>query len=332
VSLSAVLRWCLLALVALALLGALLLRPRHARLVAGAAVALAALDVISLGRGYQPAIDRAAADPPTPAPVEFVRGVAGARRVAGAYETLGPNTASRFGLADARGHELPVVERYQRLWVALGGIGFQRSLVHVADRRTHRLLDAFAVRFVLQPSSAPRPPPPLRQVLDRDGEAVFENPRALPRAWVAYGWRRSGGLDESLRYTAGATTAEMRDRPAIEGVPARPARSRRATPAQVVAESDTEVRLRVRASAPGRLVLDDTFYPGWRAEVDGREAEIKPANAAFRSVAVPPGRHEVSFRYRPMSVWIGGAISLAALLALAGAVLLQRRRAGWLET
>jgi len=49
----------------------------------------------------------------------------------------------------------------------------------------------------------------------------------------------------------------------------------------------------------------------------GREAEIRPANAAFRAVSVPRGKHEVSFSYRPTSVYAGGAISLSALVVLA---------------
>ena len=75
-----------------------------------------------------------------------------------------------------------------------------------------------------------------------------------------------------------------------------------------MSRSDTAVTLAVNARAAGRLVLLDTFYPGWRAEVDGRRVPIRPADAAFRAVSVGPGRHEVRFSYHPASVHTGALV------------------------
>jgi len=76
-------------------------------------------------------------------------------------------------------------------------------------------------------------------------------------------------------------------------------------------------------------VLSDPFYPGWRAELDGRPAEILRANYAFRAVAVPAGQHTVTMTFRPASWAAGLAISLTTLVALAaaGVVRLRRKRA-----
>jgi uncharacterized membrane protein YfhO len=95
--------------------------------------------------------------------------------------------------------------------------------------------------------------------------------------------------------------------------------------------SDTDVRVSFVAARPGQLVLHDTFYPGWKAELDGQEVPIRAANGAFRAVAVPAGRHEVRFSYRPASVYAGATLSLIgvlAVLALAGVSLVRSRRAG----
>jgi uncharacterized membrane protein YfhO len=73
-------------------------------------------------------------------------------------------------------------------------------------------------------------------------------------------------------------------------------------------------------------VLADTFYPGWRATVDGRPAEIVRANHAFRSVRLPAGRHEVRFRYE--SAWFRWGLVLAGLGALALAAAAVARLAG----
>ncbi len=50
------------------------------------------------------------------------------------------------------------------------------------------------------------------------------------------------------------------------------------------------------------LVLHDLYYPGWVASVDGEEQTILRVNLLFRGVEIPPGRHRVHFRFRPLSV------------------------------
>jgi hypothetical protein len=96
--------------------------------------------------------------------------------------------------------------------------------------------------------------------------------------------------------------------------------------ARVTSHRRHEVVVEAEAAAPGWLVLADTFYPGWRATVDGRPAEIVRANHAFRSVRLPAGRHEVRFRYE--SAWFRWGLVLAGLGALALAAAAVARLAG----
>jgi uncharacterized membrane protein YfhO len=77
--------------------------------------------------------------------------------------------------------------------------------------------------------------------------------------------------------------------------------------------------LDVDLSAPGYVVIVDAFDPGWRARVDGREAEVLRANVAFRAVAVGAGRHSIELRYRPRALMIGLAVTALSVLALAAA-------------
>ena len=89
------------------------------------------------------------------------------------------------------------------------------------------------------------------------------------------------------------------------------------------------VEVEVEASAPAWLFLADTFDPGWSATVDGQARPIRLANAMFRAVAVPAGRHVVAFRYTPAPLAWGATVTLATglavlLLAVAGAGLARR--------
>jgi hypothetical protein len=70
-------------------------------------------------------------------------------------------------------------------------------------------------------------------------------------------------------------------------------------PARIVEYKNELVRVEVEAREAGWLLLLDSYYPGWRAEVDGSPAEIYRANGFFRAVRVPAGKHLVSFSYFP---------------------------------
>jgi len=79
-------------------------------------------------------------------------------------------------------------------------------------------------------------------------------------------------------------------------------------PERVVAELTT--------SLPGVLVLTDLHYPGWIAEEDGKQLPILRADGFFRAVALTPGQHRVTFRYRPVSFYAGAAVSVLALVTV----------------
>ena len=74
---------------------------------------------------------------------------------------------------------------------------------------------------------------------------------------------------------------------------------------EFISYSDTESEIKTQSSGDGFLFLSDTYYPGWRAYVDGREEEIYRANYAFRAVKVPAGEHRVVFKYEPESLRVG---------------------------
>ncbi len=71
----------------------------------------------------------------------------------------------------------------------------------------------------------------------------------------------------------------------------------------------------VRADRAAVVVVSVSDYPGWSATVDGRDAEIVTADAAFMGVAVSEGEHSVSLRFRPRH------LGISLLLAVFGVVL-----------
>jgi uncharacterized membrane protein YfhO len=75
--------------------------------------------------------------------------------------------------------------------------------------------------------------------------------------------------------------------------------------------------LNVTASEPGILVISQIDYPGWKATVDGRPADITRANYALPAIFVPEGEHRVFFSFEPLSFRIGLVLSAISLSVVA---------------
>ncbi|MEP6621576.1 MAG: YfhO family protein [bacterium] len=80
------------------------------------------------------------------------------------------------------------------------------------------------------------------------------------------------------------------------------------------------------------LVVSENYYPGWHAMVDGKAQPVYRADYNLIGVPLPAGARRVELSFRDSAVDAGKGITLAAafvaLLALAGGVMLDRRRIG----
>ena len=74
-----------------------------------------------------------------------------------------------------------------------------------------------------------------------------------------------------------------------------------------------QVEAEVQAATPSLVVLSQTFYHLWHAEVDGRPVPLLRANVAFQALQVPAGTHHVRLVYRDPNLEIGAVISLVSL-------------------
>jgi hypothetical protein len=288
---------------------------------------------------YNPAIPPGAYFPPTQV-TDFLRRQPAPDRLLGLGNILVPNTNLMYSLSDLRGYDTLEPRLYRDLAAAIdpGIAAIMGGRVTPFTTATSPLLNLLNVRYVIAPpgmdlASAASGP---RYVRVLDGGAgdvsVFENTTALPRAWLAHA--------AAVEPDPAAPVARLSDPafdpartallpaplPADQPLPAAPP----VTATEVVSitrYAPETVEILSTSAEAGLLVLADQAFPGWVATVDGQPAAILTADHALRAVYVGPGLHTVRFTYEPLSLRLGAALTLAALLTLIGLGIGARRRA-----
>ena len=201
------------------------------------------------------------------------------------------------------------LERHLQLLQALGTLP--------AEKAQH-LADAMGLRYFIY--GAPFPEILLGQA--EKSVRFAERSTARPRAFLVEDWEAVGDVNHAIRTLADPTfpLAEKAVVEALQGgdVPPRHAKNDPANPAatKVLSVTDGWNRVAVEAESDGgrMLVLNEAWYPGWKARVDGAEQPVYRANGLFRGVLLSPGKHKVEFFYEPWQFRAGSLVSLATLL------------------
>jgi len=189
-----------------------------------------------------------------------------------------------------------------------------------------KAMDAFNVEYLILPWRVEG----INLVLLKESAGVFmyRNPTVLPRVRMASVVRRAATPEKAQAILFGEEFDPSKE-VILEDLTAA-GMSRDTTASSVIVESYrlNEVRIRVNAGQPGYLVCADTYYPGWRALVDGKEAPILRANVCQRAVAVPAGEHAVRFTFEPPSFTMGWMCTLVSVAALSIVGLAKRKGGG----
>lgn len=62
--------------------------------------------------------------------------------------------------------------------------------------------------------------------------------------------------------------------------------------------------------------LSALSYPGWQAWVDGERVEIEKVDALFSGLKLEEGEHEIVFKFRPISVYMGVGLGIIGIIIL----------------
>jgi hypothetical protein len=324
---AAVLEWLVLAGAAAALIALQLRRPMAPKVFAGLAVSLLVLDLFKAGMGFNPVIPVEHASQPATGAIRYLQArrperFVGLRPPRGlVVDPVPPNVAMGFGLFDARAYDYPVDRRYRRLWATRMPASFDGAPISVpADPRVLAVLRLLNVKYLVQDPAGPALRfPGLRMVYDGSDARIYRDDRAVPRVFMVH---RQRVVADDVQALA-AVTADGFDRRGVavtshqvRGVPAGVPRATSNGSARVVSYEPQRVSVRAATTEAGMLVLADTYFPGWKATIDGHATPIHRVDYVLRGVQVPPGVHRVVFRYAPASWDLARLISGCAVIAL----------------
>ncbi len=194
------------------------------------------------------------------------------------------------------------------------------TLVSLPEVQRNKLCDLLGVRYVAAGdfngivSDVNRPGP-----ID-----LAERGIPQPRAWLVAQWQPWREKDDVIeRLLALSPEKEALIEPgSVTGPVPPPPMPTNASAGEVFELKDGPNRLeaRLRADTPSLLVVNDAWYPGWQALVDGAPRPVYRANFHFRGVFVEPGEHRVEFIFDPplfrLGLWISALTSLALVSVL----------------
>lgn len=153
----------------------------------------------------------------------------------------------------------------------------------------------------------------------QSGVNIYRKPEAFPRAWTVHSADPVANEEEARRHMnvpleqLGTRTFLIGQAPSLNVCSGKDA-------VQITESRKMQFFVEADMACKGMVIVGNTFYPGWRAEVDGHSAKVYEAYHFLQGIVVPAGHHRVRVWYRPVTFYWGVAM---AALALAGLALLR---------
>jgi hypothetical protein len=299
-------------------------RPERARLLAGLAVLLISVDLFQAQTTRYFVLEDPQSGYQHPETVNFLEQQIGYFRIDNTYAAGQDDWEWLAGLL----HGIPMATGLP--WNPFKLVNHADYLTAV-NQREGPFYDFLAVKYLITAEGESLPTPWLQQPDGSSRVDMYENTMVLPRAFMVYQAIVEPDDAQSLALIGEkafdpAETVLLASGNPLAGLPG-------TGDVQIISAGTNEISLTVDTTQPGYLVLSDTYYPGWQVWIDGRETEILRANHAFRAVFLPTGFHEIQFKFRPVSVYIGLSVTLGTILVLGGwAAFRQLKRKSYLES
>jgi len=234
-----------------------------------------------------------------------------------------PNAGQIHGeILNAAGYNCQLIHRYTLI----------EKAIKKSKSSKERLLSLMGVQYYFASKNEKGAPAwPVAYCPDKKAKTLFEvrrNRAYVPRIHFVRDYRVMDSDDEIVSALESRQFDPTRKAILEQIIPDFPPESDGVFEARVIAleTSLNRITARITADSDCLLVLSDSYYPGWKATVDGKEMKIYRANLLFRAIRIPAGASEVVFKYRPWSFHSGALISLFSGLVCIGIFIGSRQR------
>ena len=212
-----------------------------------------------------------------------------------------PNFSLPYRLQTIEGYDPLYLTRYAELIAAsergepdiAPPFGFNRIIT--PHNYQSRLIDLLNVKYVL--SLKEEESPKLVKVFQEGQTRVYENKNAFPRAFMVYDYWLAQDRQEAVSLLMDEAI-DLAKTAILEEKPPEPKLIEGKGGVKIKRYQENQVMIEVETDQRGILVLTDSYYPGWRVSIDGKETKVYRADYNFRGIIVPEGEHQVIFQYR----------------------------------
>lgn len=179
------------------------------------------------------------------------------------------------------------------------------------DRAKLKVLDTLAVKYFLFREDGSEtfqfPKNRFKEVYRENGWIILENLKADPRAYLTSNVKTFKSKEEFERLFFSSETSVLLEEDL---------KIKKGENGQVsfTSYSPGRMNLKTKSNNDNLLYVSETYFPGWKAYIDGSETKIYRANYAFMSLLVPSGDHRVFLKYEPSSIKIGSLVSVFSII------------------
>jgi hypothetical protein len=163
---------------------------------------------------------------------------------------------------------------------------------------------------------------------------LYKNRKPILRGWLVKDFKVMDSKAMLSRMTSKAFHPDkevlLEEEPKWEGQSINPALTKESKglpkiSVEFVSETNNRLLLTAKAQEKTLLVLNDTYFPGWKAFADGKRTKIYRADYTFRAIPLNAGAHTVEFIYDPLSFKLGAAISILGIIGCIFIYLVRRK-------
>jgi hypothetical protein len=195
----------------------------------------------------------------------------------------------------------------------------------------NKILNLLNVKYLISPFSLPDRN---LKILYDGPIKIYENTTCLPRAFfvekvlvvenedeVLRGLKDPGFDPQNMAYVSKQEIAELHD-----AAMSQPQLSEKAATVEIINYQPNQINLKAKTDSPRFLIIADTYYPGWKAYVNGVEKPIVKVNYTLRGIFLGCGEQAVTLVFQPATFIIGACLSLMAFAGVLVCMVLLRKR------